>query len=163
MNQQFDMLLADLLAVCRCHYGDRLVSLVVFGSVGRGVPGPESDLDVLLVVEDLPQGRPARVEDFRRHVENSLPGRTAQPGLTGLKPEVSPVFKTPAEAEQGSPLFLDMVEDGRILFDRGGFMEGVLARLKERMRQLGSRRVWLGNAWFWDLKPDYRPGEVFEL
>jgi hypothetical protein len=31
------------------------------------------------------------------------------------------------------------------------------------LEQLGARRIWRGNAWFWDLKPDYRPGEVFEL
>jgi hypothetical protein len=29
--------------------------------------------------------------------------------------------------------------------------------------QQGARRIWCGNAWYWDLKPDYRPGEVFEL
>jgi hypothetical protein len=31
------------------------------------------------------------------------------------------------------------------------------------LAHLGARRVWLGNAWYWDLKPDYRPGDVFEL
>jgi hypothetical protein len=24
-------------------------------------------------------------------------------------------------------------------------------------------RIWRGNAWLWDLKPDYQPGDVFEL
>jgi len=29
---------------------------------------------------------------------------------------------------------------------------------------LGSRKVILGNgSWYWDLKPDWKPGEVIEL
>jgi hypothetical protein len=31
---------------------------------------------------------------------------------------LSPLFKTPAEANRGSPLFLDLVDDARILVDR---------------------------------------------
>jgi predicted nucleotidyltransferase len=46
------------------HYGERLVSLTVFGSVGRGTPRPDSDIDLLLVVKDLPVGRIARVKEF---------------------------------------------------------------------------------------------------
>ena len=26
----------------------------------------------------------------------------------------------------------------------------------------GSRRIWRGDAWYWDLKPDYTPSEVVE-
>jgi hypothetical protein len=29
--------------------------------------------------------------------------------------------------------------------------------------QLDARRIWLGNAWHWDLKPDFKPGDVIEL
>jgi hypothetical protein len=34
----------------------------------------------------------------------------------------SPVFKSPEEVEAGSPLFLDMVDDARILCDPEGFL-----------------------------------------
>ena len=71
--------------------------------------------------------------------------------------------KTPDEARFCSPLYLDLVEDG-MLVDRGDFFRDVLDGLRERMRQLGSRRVFLGDgSWYWDLKPDFRFGEVVEL
>jgi hypothetical protein len=73
------------------------------------------------------------------------------------------VLKTPAEVEARSPLLLDMTEDARILFDRGGFLAGELAALRARLDELGARRVWRGSAWYWDLKPDFRPGDVIEL
>jgi hypothetical protein len=57
-----------------------------------------------------------------------------------------------------------MVGDAILLFDRDGFFESVLDELRARMRALGSRRVMLPDgSWYWDLKPDFRFGEVVEL
>lgn len=81
----------------------------------------------------------------------------------GLAAWLSPVLKTRAEIEQGSPLLLDMVHDARILFDRDAFLKRALGALRARLERLGARRIWRDNAWIWDLKPDYTPGEVFEL
>lgn len=157
-----DALFGALTAAARRHYGDRLVSVVVFGSMGRGTPRPDSDLDVLIVADQLPHGRMARVVQFAP-VEAALEDHVAQGRSAGFTTECAPVFKTPDEVRAGSPLFLDMVEDARILYDRDGFFAGALDRLRARLSELGARRVWRGNAWFWDLKPDYQPGEVFEL
>lgn len=143
-------------------YGDRLTSLVVFGSVGRGTARPDSDLDLLLVADPLPRGRMARVSEFAA-VEDAIAPLLRRLRDEGLTTEISPVFKTAAEAAHGSPLFLDMVEDARVVVDRGGFFAGVLDRLRGRLQELGSRRVWRGARWYWDLKPDRKPGEVIEL
>jgi predicted nucleotidyltransferase len=133
------------------------VAVVIFGSTGRGTARPDSDIDLLLIADPLPDGRMRRVEEFEiveRRIAELLPG---------VVPPLSPVFKTPEEVGHGSPLFLDMTEDARILFDRESFFARHLDRLRARLAQLGARRIWLGSAWYWDLKPDYRPGEVFEL
>ncbi len=147
---------------CIKEHFERLASVALYGSAGRGTQGPESDLDVLIVAESLPRGRLARVEDFAP-VEAALEPRLAEMGSCGFATEVSPVFKTPEEVAMGSPLFLDMTEDARILYDRDGFFAAALDRLRARLKALGSRRIWCGNAWYWDLKPDYKPGEEFEL
>jgi len=148
-----------LLGMAQRLYGKRLVSLVVFGSVARGTDGPCSDLDLLLVAKDLPAGRMKRVKEFEA-MEEELEGLMRALGRSG---EVSIIFKSPEETLKGSPLFLDMVEDARILFDQERFFEKVLERLRLRLLELGSRRIWKGDAWYWDLKPDFRPGEVFEI
>jgi hypothetical protein len=162
MRSLLEPLLARLQAGCQAHYGDRLVSLVLFGSAGRGTSGPDSDIDLLVVAEGLPDGRVPRVREFLA-VERGLAADLADARRAGWAVELSPVFKTPAEVRQGSALFLDMVDDARFLEDRDGFMQRALAGLRERLQALGARRIWRGNAWYWDLKPDYRPGEVFEL
>jgi len=143
-----------LTSLCKEHYGERLISLAVFGSVGRGTARPDSDIDFLLVVKNLPNGRMARVGEFSA-IETAL-------DIKGHL-ELSPVFKTPEEIADGSPLLLDMVEDARVLFDREDFFKHAMEDLKKRLQRLNARRVWQGNAWYWDLKPDYKQGEVFEI
>jgi predicted nucleotidyltransferase len=162
LREHIDRLLADVTAQARHFYGDRLVSLVVFGSMGRGTARPDSDLDLLIIADDLPKGRIARVEEFAA-VERALTPRLVEGRRAGFPTECSPVFKTPAEVRAGSPLFLDMVEDAKILHDRDGFFARARDGWRDRLARLGARRIWRGNAWLWDLKPDYRPGDIFEL
>lgn len=158
----FQRLLTELVATCLRHYGERLVSVAAFGSVGRGTPRPDSDVDVLIVADALPDGRLRRVDEFRA-IERALAPLLAELATLGCRTELSPVFKTRTEIVQGSPLLLDLVEDARILYDREDFLSSALARLRARLEQLGARRIWRGDAWWWDLKPDYQRGEVFEI
>jgi hypothetical protein len=162
LHEHVERLLVELTERVRRHYGPRLVSLVVFGSIGRGTPRPDSDVDLLIVAENLPDGRMARVNEFAP-VEKALAAALADGRRLGFFNEWSPVFKTPDEVIAGSPLLLDMVEDARVLVDREVFFQAAIDRLKERLARQGARRLWRGNAWLWDLKPDYQAGDVFEL
>lgn len=162
VKDEFDALLPAVLQTCECVYGERLVSVAVFGSVGRGTPRADSDLDFLVVAEPLPRGRVRRAEEFDR--ANAL----LKPALLraragGVSTRMAPVFKTRQEVARGSALFIDMTEDARILCDRGAFFQNYLDGFRARLTRLGSRRIWRGDAWYWDLKPDYRPGEIFEI
>lgn len=153
---------ATLLEHTLLHYGERLVAIAIFGSAGRGTARPDSDIDLLVVARGLPDGRVARNQDFNR-VEDALEPAFAVVRGKGCSWYLSVVFKTPEELALGSPLLLDMTDDARVLYDPEGVLAGALDRLRERLAQLGARRVWRGSAWYWDLKPDYVPGEVFEI
>lgn len=163
LREAFRELLDTVVRAARRVYGDRLVAVAVFGSVGRGTPRHDSDCDLLVVARDLPRGRLARVEEFEA-VERACARVLARLAAgAGLRTHLSPVFKTPDEVLRGSPLFLDMVEDAVILYDPEGFLQNYLERLRARLRELGARRVPYKGTWYWVLKGDYRPGEVFEL
>ena len=162
MHAAYHALLADLVAACRRHYGDNLLSVAVYGSVGRGVPRPDSDVDLLIVAKGLADRHFLRLRDFSA-VEEALAPRLDAAAAAGLHPDLSPVLMTPSELERGSMLLLDMTDDARLLLDADGCLALALDRLRDRLRELGSKRVWLGNAWYWDLKPDYKPGDVFDL
>lgn len=163
LKEEFRELEKRLLSEVLLFYGERLISLVVFGSVARETQSFDSDLDLLIIAEGLPQGRMKRIREFEPIEVRIEPLLRSLQREKGINTYLSAIIKSPEEARKGSPLFLDMVEDAKLLFDKGGFFEGVLGRLKKRLRELGARRIWRGNAWYWDLKPDYKPGDVIEL
>ena len=139
-------------------FGEGLVSIVLFGSVARQQARPTSDIDLVLVADGLPR----RLADRRRPFLESWERTRAAQGLPFVQWNL--IVKSTAEARARVPLYLDIVEDGILILDRGRFFEGVLAGMRARMRELGSRRVFLDDGtWYWDLKPDYRFGEVVEI
>lgn len=142
--------------------GDRLVSVVLYGSVARGEARRTSDVDLLVVAEGLPQGR-LRRQDVLEAADRRVDALLDELAERGVHTGVSVILKTPDEAARTVPLYLDMVEDAVLLLDRGGFFAGVLERLRESLKRLGARRHRMGRFRYWDLKPDLRPGEIISL
>ena len=143
-------------------FRDDLISVVVFGSVARGEARKESDLDLLLVIRNLPRSR-FRRQDLFMEVEEELEELLRRLEEEGYMVDFSPILKTPEEAMRISPLYLDMVYDAIILFDRDDFFKKVLDRLRKRLEELGARRIRLGKLWYWVLKEKYRFGEVIDI
>jgi hypothetical protein len=158
LQEPFRTALAVAVDAWTAEWGPRLISVVLFGSVARRQARPTSDIDLVVVAEDLPRSLAER----RRPLLASWERARAARGLSAIPWNL--VVKSPAEARFHSPLYLDIVEDGVLVLDRGGLFTSVLAAMRARMRELGSRRVHLGDgSWYWDLKPDFRFGEVVEI
>lgn len=135
-----------LVEVLRTTFGDRLVSVVLFGSHARGDATPESDVDIFLVIRGLPASPLDRMTEIRRP-------------LVGLfRERLAFVAKTPEEVLAGLPsLYLDLGLDGRVLYDTGFFRErqAVLRRL---IREAGLRRVSRGGQHYWEWETPPRRG-----
>jgi predicted nucleotidyltransferase len=162
LNRELRRLAEEYALAAREALGDNLVSVVLFGSVARGGAAPGSDIDLLVVCRELPEGafrRRRLVEPVEERLEPALRPLWER----GLCPGFTVLLRTEAEAACFHRVYLDMVEDAVLLYDRDGFFAGVLARLRERLRALGARRRRLGDARYWDLKPDFRPGDVIDL
>jgi predicted nucleotidyltransferase len=150
---------ADLLVQA---LGDRLVSVVLFGSVARGDASPDSDIDLLIVARDLPRGHFARKRLLAR-ADSAFEPLLADARAGGVSARLARIVRTPEEARRRIPLYLDLTEDAVLLHDPHGFFRGVIDEMRDSLRRLGSRRVRSGDSWYWDLKPDFKPGEKFEL
>ena len=61
-------------------------------------------------------------------------------------------------------LLLEVQDHGLILYDPQGVLARKLDAVRQRMRELGTKKVMMDDgSWYWDIKPDWKPGEVFEL
>lgn len=155
-----------IVRLLRARLGERLVSAVLFGSVARGEADEGSDLDLLVVLEGFEGSFGDRFQVFQeieaKDLLDSEPRRRLRE--RGLGTLISPVPLTPEEVERHPPILLDILTDGIILYDKGDFMKDHLAELEGRLKALKARKVRLpGGRWYWDLKPDYKLGEVVEI
>jgi len=151
-----------LVKLLRARLGDRLISIVVYGSVARGTARKDSDIDLLVVAEGLPKSRMKRQQIFLE-VEEGLNSVVEELWSKGVHVDFSPIMLTPEEASKIRPIYLDMVEDAVVLYDKDMFFETILERLRKRLKELGAKRIWVGDKWYWMLKPDIRFGEVVEI
>jgi predicted nucleotidyltransferase len=161
-KQELNQKLTDL---ARCYtqlLGERLVSVALFGSVARGTAHEHSDIDLFVVIKDLPVGAFARREVVEPVHQALLPelNKLLQ---ASIYTDLIEVLRTPEEAGRFHMLYLDMMLEAQLLCDRDGFMEERLARVRQRADELGARRRQLGDVSYWDLKPDFVPGDVIAL
>ena len=164
MQREHKPLVHEFLRLLLEEFGDRVRSLLVFGSVARGTARVDSDVDVCVVIRELPVSR------YRRHqlvgpVLERLRQSAPYEDLIrrGYTPDVAAILYTPEEIQETKPLFLDLVEDGILLHD-DGTMRTKLDQLRARMKTLGSRKIALEDGtYYWLLKPGLRFGEVVEL
>jgi hypothetical protein len=81
-----------------------------------------------------------------------------------LSDRLSLIVATPEGAGRVKPYYLGMLSGHVILHDAGGFFAAVIERLKRRLRELGAQRYVDEDGYeYWDLKPDWKPGDIVTL
>jgi predicted nucleotidyltransferase len=102
--------------------GEQLVGVVAFGSWARGEAGPESDIDLLVVVDD---GLALNRELYRRWDGEPLAwnGHPVEPHFVHLPPAERRLLGVWAEAAL----------DGLVLFERGLAVSRPLARVRREI------------------------------
>jgi len=154
-----------IVRLLKARLGEGLVSAVLFGSVARGEAKEGSDLDLLVVLEGFNGSFGERFRLFQEiegELLNSKPRRRLR--KRGLGTLISPIPLTKEEVGRHPPILLDILTDGIILYDKGDFIKEHLNELQRRLEALKARKVQLPDGrWYWDLKPDYKLGEVIEI
>lgn len=155
-------LLNQLITMLEKDFGEELISVALFGSVARGSASSASDVDLFIVHR---QGTKRIVNDFSR-VTLAIKASKEYLKLEneGFLPDPFPVFADEIKLKEHPWILLDIVDDGIILFDKGNILKTELELLRNTLRLLGSKKIMLENgSWYWDLKPDWKPGEVIKL
>ncbi len=155
-------LLLKMIAELGVKYRDRLVSVVVFGSVARGSAKSHSDVDVLTVIEGLGGTLASRIEELLAVEHGTRVGDEIKWLYThGIMTHISFHPYTCEEMARFRMLFLDIVEDGIALLDRDRFFERLRAGYRSLLREMGAkRRVLPDDRWYWVMNPEAELGTV---
>ncbi len=159
----YKSLLDKLLQLVKDSYKGKLISLVLYGSVARGTAKKGSDIDIILIVENLSYTEAMNkfllVEDRLKASEEFLFVIKA-----GCSPELKPIIFSRKEASESRYIFLDVLYEGIILYDKNDFFKNRLEKLRKRLKKLESKRIFREDgSWYWILAPDLRFGEVFKI
>lgn len=133
--EKIETILSHILRESNKRWGEDLVSVVVFGSFARGDAYEHSDIDLLIIVKNLPKGWRER-----GIYELSL----ERLGLTWNTP-LQVILVNPEEIRLAidniTPLLLEIHESYRCLFDRDMFFQKEMKRFEKMMMRRGVRRL----------------------
>ncbi|MCI4369516.1 MAG: nucleotidyltransferase domain-containing protein [Thermoplasmata archaeon] len=140
-------------------YAGQVIAIALFGSAARGTDSPESDLDLLVLV-DRRTASPMDDARTRARIGRLSAGARMEEWETRRHfHQVQVVIAIPSDLDRPGPLFLDLSQDAHVLWDPSGVLARGLRRFAARLRSAGARRrhsSQLGT--YWDLGRAFAEG-----
>ncbi|NIW80295.1 MAG: hypothetical protein GWN16_12925 [Calditrichae bacterium] len=142
------MMYQPLLKKLKDNFGDRLKTVVLFGSQARSKAVLNRDNDIFVVVDDLPQDPLKRLKQIRQTI-------------LYIPLQINFIAKTPEEVEHNlTPLLLEICVDGICLYG-DEYFEHYRQRGLRALKQSGLKRKRVGKEWYWQF--DEIPKKNWEL
>jgi predicted nucleotidyltransferase len=142
--------------------GDNFLSLVLFGSVARGEAGENSDIDILVLMEVKGEGIEKKFTEIGVNSydwEENIELRNK-----GIRTKIYEIVKTEEELRENPLILLDILDHGIILYDPKNRMKNILKDFEKKLKELGAEKIIFSDGkWAWDLKPDWKKGEIVEI
>lgn len=105
-----------------------VVAIALFGSRAKGTAGEDSDVDLLIVVDQAHPERGKRIQDIIQ-IKRTLAPDFPLDILLMTRKECQDNFRN------HNPLFLDIATEGVILFDSDGFLQNLIEETRAYIRE----------------------------
>lgn len=122
----------------------RVISICIYGSYARGAATKDSDIDILVIANDIAKKRIDRTDAIIK-IKDAMALKTPADILLLTEDECIANFRG------HNPLFLDIVLDGVVVFDTNEFIKALVEKTREYMKEKGIRRI--GTLWKFPVKP----------
>ena len=122
-EKMLNKILNEFLNKCKEKFGDDLISIILFGSYARGTATEYSDIDLLIIVKNLPERRIDRYKIIK------------DIDLEFLKKyciALSPILVKPEELSIKSinPLIYGILTGYRVIYDKNNFWKNYLEKIR---------------------------------
>jgi uncharacterized protein len=109
LTKNYKLTLKDLKEKLGKELGEKLDSLVLYGSVARGDYGRESDIDILVILNDK------KLEDIASDIryDIDIKNSTVTTFFICTYPEIEKII------QQGYPFIINVLKEGKIIYDNG--------------------------------------------
>ncbi len=141
---------------------EKILAIVVFGSVARGTTRKDSDIDILILLEN--KEKPAQKKLLDINIDSSNWPENQKLLEEDIYTKIFAIKNTERELRDNPLILLDILDHGIILYDPQGKMKNLLSDLDKKLKSLGAKKIVFSDGkWCWDLKPDWKPGEIVEI
>ncbi len=132
--------------------------------MARGDWDGDSDIDLLIVLREFGKSRRdvlRDMNDLRGEMRESREYRECV--SAGQYPilEIYPVESD--DAGRFRRMYLDALTEGIVVFEREGFLTDLIRRFKERLKEMGARRIEIPMKGHYWVLGELEAGEVLEL
>ncbi len=164
VSHVFRNYLYNLLKVLKENCKEKLLSVILYGSVARGKWNKDSDIDLfLLFSDDTSDARKLNKEVIRLTAFFEKENQVINEDGVELFCPIQEIALKMEDLNNFRTLYYDIAMDGIILFDRNQTGLKFIKKIKNRIEEKGLKRVFISdNDFYWERK-DIKFGEIVEL
>lgn len=162
VNNLFSQLMVQLLEQAKDAYADNLLGILQFGSTVDSYLKNDTDIDLIIVLKQLPPRRRDRYDIFFS-IEDRLQEQLKKLQTRGHSLYFSPIFRDEKRIRAFSPLLLDITEKSKILYDPQNILQQAIDKTRDWIIKSGAYKRQRGLKWFWVLSPNHVPGQINNL
>ena len=128
-EKMLNKVLYEFLQKCKQKFVDDLISIILFGSYAKGTATEYSDVDLLVIVKNLPKRRIDRYEVLRDIVLEFI----YKYGIN-----LSPILIEPGDLplESINPLICGILTGYKVIYDRDNFWKNYLERIRPTIKRI---------------------------
>jgi len=143
LNKKIRKITNEFVDKCKERFGKDLISVVLFGSHARGTATSYSDVDLLVVVENLPKKRIERYKLLTKEIHDIL---------IRYNLKISPIIIEPKElsTKNINPLIYGILTGYKILYERDDFWNRYLDNIRDVIKL--TKPVYIEGAKRWDIE-----------
>ncbi len=130
-------------------FTSNLLAIILFGSIARGEAKSNSDIDLLIIVNNLPKSYFKRASILAQVVSKT---RSERIKLWSKKiyTSLQILAYTPEELKSFHSFYFDLAFDGIILYSRNGYAENFLNRVRKEIELMKARKIYTSRRkWYW--------------